>query len=201
MKEDLFVTILKTSLEAPTRSPVFVWGKVGEEFGEIAGASLGITDEPVPFEIADYLVTLVDLFYINHEGAYPDINAVRQALCYEMTFNYAKTRVDPALPVYHDSDNIGKLAFGLLEDEHIEDNVNSCFRKMAASYGNLCRCLNQPDRSSVTVEFCVVSCIFDALRLLYLHTHYGYDKISFEDFEDMVETKVRKWRGKVGLVN
>lgn len=201
MKEDLFVTILKTSLEAPSRNTVFVWGKVGEEFGEIAGASLGITDEPVPFEIADYIVTLADLFYIIKQDAYPDIDAVRQALCYEMTLNYAKTRVDPISPIHYDSDNIGRLVFGFLEVEGIEDNVNSRFREMAASYGNLCRCLNQPDRSSVTVEFSIVKCIFDALRLLYCHVYWGYDQISFEDFESMVEEKVNKWRGKVGLIN
>ncbi|AFX93659.1 MazG-like pyrophosphatase [Serratia phage phiMAM1] len=187
MKSDLFDIIFNTALEAPDRTVAFVWGKVGEELGEINMATLGLSDEPVHAEIADYIIALTDLFYLTTSKIHNQV-----------LFHYPahlKQFVQFNTGLGSEGDNVSDILtkHGFTKKE-IPPQI--LLRIMAADYGMLCRALNQPDRCESCTEDYIVKCMVSACDLLVSEM-----KETDFVFKDVVSAKVSKWRRKVGLVN
>lgn len=194
MKSDLFDIIFNTSLEAPKRSVAFVWGKVGEELGEINLASLGASDEPVYAEIADYIIALTDLFYL-----------ITKDKVHTPTFfnfpGHLKEFVQFNTGLGSEDDNVSDI---LTKHGCTKKDIapQILLRIMAADYGMLCRALNQPDRCESCTEDYIVKCMISACDLWV--SEMKETDFVFKDADsakDVVSSKVSKWRRKVGLVN
>uniref|UniRef100_A0AAU8KZ37 Uncharacterized protein n=1 Tax=Serratia phage Kevin TaxID=3161161 RepID=A0AAU8KZ37_9CAUD len=186
MKSDIFDIIFNTSLEAPKRTVAFVWGKIGEELGEINLASLGASDEPVHAEIADYIIALADLFYLVTDPGPQLLPYYPGRLKEFVQFNIGLGTE------YDNTSDILELHAATKKD--ISPQI--LLRILAADYGMLCRALNQPDRCDSCTEDYIVKCIVSAYNLL-------VSERSADDFVfiDVVSNKVSKWRRKVGLLN
>ncbi len=70
-KKDILDIILETSLKVQDRTEGYVLRKLNEEVGEVGEALLALakhesTDEPLSGEIADVIISVVDLLYVHY---------------------------------------------------------------------------------------------------------------------------------------
>lgn len=70
-KKDILDVILETSLKVQDRTEGYVLRKLNKEVGEVGEALLALakyqsTDEPLSGEIADVIITVVDLLYVHY---------------------------------------------------------------------------------------------------------------------------------------
>jgi len=175
--------ILETSKLATEKSPgrdwEFVLLKANEELGEIATAAFFEQEEPLEGEVADFIICLVDFFYVIGMGSDNIKTILGQkdgTITDPMKFIFRSTFMEPLTP--------------------------KTFPRIVKHYGDLCCEFNQCGRTGSLIEVHLTLAVRAAISFLCAVRGpvIGQDaELLYALLNQQIDKKIAKWKLKAGL--
>lgn len=188
----IFEKILEVSLLASAREPErnseFVLMKVAEELGEIATAAYFSQEEPLEGEVADFIITLVDLLFITHDSSGTD-----------------KERIDSLISIITQSMTIPVLVGNMdpirwLIDRNVMTYQSADrFPSVVQAHGMMNKSLNQPWRCPRPPVFYIGLCIRTVVEFVSAFKVGQEPGELYHVLSKQVDKKLAKWKSKADL--